>query len=85
MQESQIIELQHAVFTLKDDHQELSIQVKMLSAMTERLIRLEEREEARYDGIKRAHLRIDSLVKLFWGGASGFALAIFSAWITKRI
>ena len=85
MQDSQIIELQHAVFTLKDDHLELSVQVKMLSAMTERLIRLEEREEARYDGIKRAHLRIDSLVKLFWTGALSFAVAIFTAWITKRI
>ena len=84
VEDYRLTKLEDRINNLKEDHSELSGQVKMLSLMTERLIRLEEREETRHDGIKRAHGRIDFLVKMFWSMAGSIALAIFTVWLSTQ-
>ena len=84
VEDYRLAKLEDRLSNLKEDHSELSGQVKMLSQMTERLIRLEEREETRHDGIKRAHGRIDTIIKMFWSGAGAIALAIFTVWLSTQ-
>ena len=84
VEDYRLAKLEDRLSNLKEDHSELSGQVKLLSQMTERLIRLEEREETRHDGIKRAHGRIDTIIKMFWSGAGAIALAIFTVWLSTQ-
>jgi hypothetical protein len=74
-------QLESAVYGMEKDYTELKSEVRTLTDMVRRIIVLEERAE----GIKRAHGRIDTLVRMFWSGCGAIALAIFIAWFNRHM
>lgn len=73
-------QLEQLISNMRDDHFELKGEVKTLTDLVRRVIVLEERAE----GIRRAHQRIDTLVRMFWSGSGAVALAIFMTWFNRH-